>query len=64
MALFTIQLIAFSSLYKLGLNPGGHNIAIDIIPNEIAADCLTVGTKLLTDETASFAGRNEQRASP
>ena len=50
--------------HKLGLNPGGHNIAIDIIPNEIAADCLTVGTKLLTDETASFAGRNEQRASP
>jgi hypothetical protein len=50
--------------HKRGLNPGGHNIAIDIIPNEIAADCLTVGTKLLTDETAAFAGRHEQRASP
>jgi hypothetical protein len=50
--------------HKRGLTPGGHNIAIDIIPNEIAADCLSLGTKLLTDETAWFAGRHEQRASP
>ena len=49
---------------QLGLTPVGHNIAIDILPNEIAADFLTVGTKLLTDETASFTSRHEQRASP
>ena len=49
---------------QLGLAPVGHNIAIDIIPNEIAAECLTHGTKLLTDETAWFAGHHAQRASP
>ena len=37
--------------HKSGLTPGGHNIAIDIIPNEIAAECLTVGKRLLDDET-------------
>jgi hypothetical protein len=50
--------------HKLGLSPGGHNIAIDIIPNQIAADCLTVGTKLLTEETAALASHQEKRASP
>jgi hypothetical protein len=50
--------------HKRGLTPDGHNIAIDIIPNEIAADCLMVGTKLLVDETAWFTGRHERRASP
>jgi hypothetical protein len=49
---------------QLGLAPVGHNIAIDIIPNEIAAECLTHGTKLLTDETAWLAGHREKRASP
>jgi hypothetical protein len=50
--------------HKRGLTPDGHNIGIDIIPNEIAADCLAFGTKLLTDETAQFVGLHEQRASP
>jgi len=38
--------------HKTGLTPGGHNIAIDIIPNDIAAECLTMGKHLLDDETS------------
>jgi hypothetical protein len=37
--------------HKSGLTPGGHNIAIDIIPNDIAARCLEIGRKMLDDET-------------
>ena len=37
--------------HKSGLTPGGHNITIDIIPNDIAARCLEIGRKVLDDET-------------
>ena len=37
--------------HKSGLTPGGHNIAIDIIPNDLTARCLEIGRKLLDDET-------------
>jgi hypothetical protein len=52
--------------HKTALTPGGHNIAIDIIPNEIAAECLTIGKRLLDDETAWLATAPEKhtRASP
>jgi hypothetical protein len=33
--------------YKLSSTTGGHNIAIDIIPNAIAAQCLEMGSRLL-----------------
>jgi hypothetical protein len=42
--------------YKFNLTTGGHNIAIDIIPNTIAADCLTMGTGLLEAETKRYNG--------
>lgn len=38
--------------HKSGITTGGHNIAIDIIPNEIANECLTIGKRLLDDESA------------
>ncbi len=42
--------------YKFNLTTGGHNIAIDLIPNTIAADCLTMGTGLLEAETKRYNG--------
>lgn len=36
--------------HKLRLTTGGHNIMIDIIPNEIAASCLEIGAQMLTHE--------------
>lgn len=38
--------------HKTGLTTGGHNIAIDIIPNEIAARCLEIGRGMLDEEIA------------
>ena len=40
--------------HKSGVTTGGHNIVIDIIPNEIAARCLTLGKGLLDEETAWY----------
>jgi hypothetical protein len=33
--------------YKSNLTSGGHNVMTDIIPNAIAADCLTAGKKMI-----------------
>jgi len=40
--------------HKFGLTTGGHNIMIDIIENDIAAACLTLGSNLIKDETAKY----------
>jgi hypothetical protein len=40
--------------HKFGLTTGGHNIMIDIIENDIAAQCLTLGSNLIKDETAKY----------
>jgi hypothetical protein len=40
--------------HKFGLTTGGHNIMIDIIENDIATACLTLGNNLLRDETAKY----------
>ena len=40
--------------HKFGLTTGGHNIMIDVIENDIAAQCLTLGSNLLKDETAKY----------
>jgi hypothetical protein len=40
--------------HKFGLTTGGHNIMIDIIENDIAAQCLILGSNLLKDETAKY----------
>ena len=37
--------------HKFQLTTGGHNVRIDIIPNEIAASCLAMGTRMLDYET-------------
>jgi len=42
--------------HKFGLTTGGHNIMIDIIENDIAAQCLTLGSNLLKDETEKYNG--------
>jgi hypothetical protein len=40
--------------HTFGLTTGGHNIMIDVIENDIAAQCLTLGANLLKDETAKY----------
>ena len=40
--------------HKSGLTTGGHNIMIDIIENDIAAQCLTLGSNLIKGETAKY----------
>lgn len=60
------QMIKACIDHKNGLTTGGHNIALDIIPNQIAANCLDWGRRLLEDETAWYEQPSEQhqRASP
>lgn len=43
--------------HKFGLTTGGHNIMIDIIENDVAAACLTLGANLLKEETAKYNAR-------
>ena len=40
--------------HKFGITTGGHNIMIDIIENDIKADCLTLGGNLMKDETTKY----------
>jgi hypothetical protein len=40
--------------HKSGLTTGGHNIMIDVIENDIAAQCLVLGSNLIKDETAKY----------
>lgn len=36
---------------KWALSTGGHNVRIDIVPNEIAVECLTLGREIVVKET-------------
>jgi hypothetical protein len=40
--------------HKFGLTTGGHNIMIDVIENDIAAQCVTLGSNLIKGETAKY----------
>jgi hypothetical protein len=40
--------------HKTNINTGGHNIRMDIIPNDVAAACLKIGKDLLDAETDWF----------
>ena len=48
--------------HKSSITTGGHNIAIDIIPNHIAANCLDWGKRMLDDETAWYEQPSEQHS--
>jgi len=48
------QLVKECIDHKTGITTGGHNIAIDIIPNQIASECLALGKRLLDEETAWY----------
>jgi hypothetical protein len=51
--------------HKTSLTTGGHNIMIDIIPNDIAAACLKIGKSVLDDETYWFThGGMQVRSAP
>jgi hypothetical protein len=51
--------------HKTNLTTGGHNIMIDIIPNDIATACLKIGKGVLDDETYWFThGGMQVRSSP
>jgi hypothetical protein len=41
--------------HKFSITTGGHNIRIDIINNEITADCLTLVANLLGEETRQLS---------
>lgn len=36
--------------HKSGVSTGGHNVMVNVIENDIAAKCLTLGANLLRDE--------------
>lgn len=38
--------------HKCAVTTGGHNITIDVIPNDIAARCLDLGRAMLDEETS------------
>lgn len=40
--------------HKFSLTTGGHNIMMDIIENDIASDCLSLGSSLLKAEIKSY----------
>jgi hypothetical protein len=42
--------------HKSAISTGGHNVRIDMVPNEIAVSCLSLGTDLLNAETKEFRG--------
>ena len=51
--------------HKTNLTTGGHNIMIDIIPNDIATACLNIGKTVLDNETSWFThGGMQVRSSP
>ena len=51
--------------HKSNLTTGGHNIMLDIIPNDIATACLKIGKTVLDDETFWFThGGMEVRSAP
>lgn len=41
--------------YKSNLTTGGHNVMIDIIPNDIAVDCLNAGKKIIDEDARRLA---------
>lgn len=42
--------------HKSAISTGGHNVRIDMVPNEIAVSCLKLGTDLLIAETKELGG--------
>ncbi|WP_295559156.1 hypothetical protein [uncultured Hyphomicrobium sp.] len=50
------QMIKSCIEHKWAISTGGHNIGIDMVPNTIDADCLTIGRDLLVKETAYLKG--------
>jgi hypothetical protein len=50
------QMIKSCIAHKWDITTGGHNVRLDMVPNEIAADCLAVGRDLLVKETAVLSG--------
>lgn len=47
--------------HKSNVTTGGHNIMIDVIPNDITARCLDLGRKMLDEETAWLTTDPEQQ---
>jgi hypothetical protein len=43
--------------HKSGVSTGGHNIMVNVIENDIAAKCLTLGANLLRDEIRELRTR-------
>lgn len=52
--------------HKSNITTGGHNIGTDIIPNDIATNCLDWGRRMMDEETAWYEGPVEThtRAAP
>jgi hypothetical protein len=51
--------------HKMNMTAGGHNIVIDMIPNDVAASCLALGKSLLDNESEWFsAPKADARSAP
>jgi hypothetical protein len=50
--------------HKSNITNGGHNISTELIPNNIAAGCLTLGKKMLDEEVAWFGDSENRSLSP
>lgn len=50
------QMIKSCIDHKWDITNGGHNVRLDMVRNEIAADCLALGRDLLIRETAFLKG--------
>ncbi|MFA6141228.1 MAG: hypothetical protein WC684_10935 [Hyphomicrobium sp.] len=50
--------------HKSNITNGGHNISTELIPNNIAAGCLTLGKKMLDEEVAWFSDSENRSLTP
>lgn len=60
------QMVKACIEHKSNITTGGHNIGTDIIPNDIATNCLDWGRRMMDEETAWYEGppESQTRAAP
>ncbi len=58
------QFVRSCIYHKIYITTGGHNIMMDIIPNEAAADCLELGANMVMTEANELSGPSKIVVSP
>lgn len=51
-----VDMIKSCMEHKWAISTGGHNVGLDMVPNEIATQCLEIGRDLLVKENAYLKG--------